>query len=41
MPISGELGIIPNLEALFVPPGRLLRDPNKGWTWMTFVTTSG
>jgi hypothetical protein len=30
MPISNELGIISNLEALFVLAGSLLRDPNRG-----------
>jgi hypothetical protein len=40
MPISGELGIISNLEALFVHTGSLLRDPDGGWAGMTFVTTS-
>jgi hypothetical protein len=29
MPISNELGIISNLEALFVLEGSLLRDPNR------------
>jgi hypothetical protein len=29
MPISNELGIISNLEALFVPAESLLRDPNR------------
>ncbi len=29
MPISNELGIISNLEVLFVLAGSLLRDPNR------------
>ena len=38
MPISYELGIISNLDDLFVRKQSLLRDPDKDGAEMTFVS---
>jgi len=39
MPISGELGIISNLEAFVCQMGSLLREGDRPGAGVTFVTT--